>query len=619
MLDKVLEDIRNEEMHLNGEYNKPDKELLFLDKVLLENNFQSFLDVLNINLCDILIAYIVSANNTIPFSIIKNLYNNYKKEINTGKYISLFVLTETIKDLLENYTYDEITNAMQDNNNIENLQEKINKLKNYDDKAYPNMRAMLDIYYSNPNAIEIGYNMLVIIRNISDEYKEYMESEYAYKKKKFNLKDKEMKNEIKQHMKTFYNKKEFQNFIKNITTTIHNNYESKKNLKKKIKKELNYYSEIKKWLSSSENEVEITNIPIEISKIKNKKIAINILQEVNKNNQLYYEEVNNEYNNSQKNSYAMFKKIFKSYNINIDEYNINFNESIDIMKEKLSHLKNIGINNKNKIVNIINNVNLEDIIYINSLCSSGYLTTEFIEKNDIFANNLNILKTNLNLLKENNISSTVILKMNDILLTNCKLLNENFIILKSYNLIKKLKSTTDFSFLKSTDLTQKIDKNLELNLEKFLKDDIDILNKDIKTLDRILIVRNLNLEIKNKNELNYYLETNNFYINDAIIDKYIEDITPLIKLEDEESSRMEKFEFLTLLEEKNNKENKRTYIFNGIPISKNKVKRNLEKIENNTLTRKDQFNCLISNLKLNENDFNNLYNCLYEKEYQYKI
>lgn len=619
MFDKVLEDIRNEEMHLNGEYNKPDKELLFLDKVLLENNFQSFLDVLNINLCDILIAYIVSANNTIPFSIIKNLYNNYKKEINTGKYISLFVLTETIKDLLENYTYDEITNAMQDNNNIENLQEKINKLKNYDDKAYPNMRAMLDIYYSNPNAIEIGYNMLVIIRNISDEYKEYMESEYAYKKKKFNLKDKEMKNEIKQHMKTFYNKKEFQNFIKNITNTIHNNYESKKNLKKKIKKELNYYSEIKKWLSSSENEVEITNIPIEISKIKNKKIAINILQEVNKNNQLYYEEVNNEYNNSQKNSYAMFKKIFKSYNINIDEYNINFNESIDIMKEKLSHLKNIGINNKNKIVNIINNVNLEDIIYINSLCSSGYLTTEFIEKNDIFANNLNILKTNLNLLKENNISSTVILKMNDILLTNCKLLNENFIILKSYNLIKKLKSTTDFSFLKSTDLTQKIDKNLELNLEKFLKDDIDILNKDIKTLDRILIVRNLNLEIKNKNELNYYLETNNFYINDAIIDKYIEDITPLIKLEDEESSRMEKFEFLTLLEEKNNKENKRTYIFNGIPISKNKVKRNLEKIENNTLTRKDQFNCLISNLKLNENDFNNLYNCLYEKEYQYKI
>ena len=483
MFDKVLEDIRNEEMHLNGEYNKPDKELLFLDKVLLENNFQSFLDVLNINLCDILIAYIVSANNTIPFSIIKNLYNNYKKEINTGKYISLFVLTETIKDLLENYTYDEITNAMQDNNNIENLQEKINKLKNYDDKAYPNMRAMLDIYYSNPNAIEIGYNMLVIIRNISDEYKEYMESEYAYKKKKFNLKDKEMKNEIKQHMKTFYNKKEFQNFIKNITNTIHNNYESKKNLKKKIKKELNYYSEIKKWLSSSENEVEITNIPIEISKIKNKKIAINILQEVNKNNQLYYEEVNNEYNNSQKNSYAMFKKIFKSYNINIDEYNINFNESIDIMKEKLSHLKNIGINNKNKIVNIINNVNLEDIIYINSLCSSGYLTTEFIEKNDIFANNLNILKTNLNLLKENNISSTVILKMNDILLTNCKLLNENFIILKSYNLIKKLKSTTDFSFLKSTDLTQKIDKNLELNLEKFLKDDIDILNKDIKMLD----------------------------------------------------------------------------------------------------------------------------------------
>lgn len=619
MFDKVLEDIRNEEMHLNGEYNKPDKELLFLDKVLLENNFQSFLDVLNINLCDILIAYIVSANNTIPFSIIKNLYNNYKKEINTGKYISLFVLTETIKDLLENYTYDEITNAMQDNNNIENLQEKINKLKNYDDKAYPNMRAMLDIYYSNPNAIEIGYNMLVIIRNISDEYKEYMESEYAYKKKKFNLKDKEMKNEIKQHMKTFYNKKEFQNFIKNITNTIHNNYESKKNLKKKIKKELNYYSEIKKWLSSSENEVEITNIPIEISKIKNKKIAINILQEVNKNNQLYYEEVNNEYNNSQKNSYAMFKKIFKSYNINIDEYNINFNESIDIMKEKLSHLKNIGINNKNKIVNIINNVNLEDIIYINSLCSSGYLTTEFIEKNDIFANNLNILKTNLNLLKENNISSTVILKMNDILLTNCKLLNENFIILKSYNLIKKLKSTTDFSFLKSTDLTQKIDKNLELNLEKFLKDDIDILNKDIKMLDWILIVRNLNLEIKNKNELNYYLETNNFYINDAIIDKYIEDITPLIKLEDEESSRMEKFEFLTLLEEKNNKENKRTYIFNGIPISKNKVKRNLEKIENNTLTRKDQFNCLISNLKLNENDFNNLYNCLYEKEYQYKI
>ena len=55
-------------------------------------------------------------------------------------------------------------------------------------------------------------------------------------------------------------------------------------------------------------------------------------------------------------------------------------------------------------------------------------------------------------------------------------------------------------------LEDKIDNILELGLEQFLEEDLNLLNKDKETLKKVIILKRLNIPINNMKELKSILE-----------------------------------------------------------------------------------------------------------------
>ena len=75
---------------------------------------------------------------------------------------------------------------------------------------------------------------------------------------------------------------------------------------------------------------------------------------------------------------------------------------------------------------------------------------------------------------------------------------------------------------------------------------------------------------------------------------------------------------MTMLESFKNTE--RTYNFNGVIISSNKIKRNvnnIDNIDNDILNSKEQINSIISNSYLDDVEYTKVINCLTAKNKQF--
>ena len=117
-------------------------------------------------------------------------------------------------------------------------------------------------------------------------------------------------------------------------------------------------------------------------------------------------------------------------------------------------------------------------------------------------------------------------------------------------------------------------------------------------------------------ELESILEKQNSILKDDSIDNYIFDINNYNPFENLEEKLVTKDEFYKTLEIYSN--TKRTYNINGIFISKNKVKRYIDNIDNYNLSSKEQLNSIIEKTILDKDELENITKCLFSKEKQYK-
>ena len=142
-------------------------------------------------------------------------------------------------------------------------------------------------------------------------------------------------------------------------------------------------------------------------------------------------------------------------------------------------------------------------------------------------------------------------------------MGKNLNILKQYNLLDLLYTTTNYQFLQQEALDGKIDLALELGRENELTRNLGLLNYNSTRWQRLRILEALNISVE-EDMLDGTLHTDHFLVPDEKLNEYL-DITPLpkeISLNPEEII-----------------ESSRTYIYRGIPFSKNKVRRNLSLLE----------------------------------------
>jgi hypothetical protein len=104
------------------------------------------------------------------------------------------------------------------------------------------------------------------------------------------------------------------------------------------------------------------------------------------------------------------------------------------------------------IIKILKNSNLEMVENIKEILSKGYLSVAFVCENiDIYYINslkYSLLNENINLLNNYNINPHIFKNTPEVLFGDTNKLKNNIEILASYNLLKKLKTTNNYYFLR---------------------------------------------------------------------------------------------------------------------------------------------------------------------------
>ena len=171
--------------------------------------------------------------------------------------------------------------------------------------------------------------------------------------------------------------------------------------------------------------------------------------------------------------------------------------------------------------------------------------------------------------------------------------SKNFKNIKGdYYFIDILNNSLDYSYLIDDDLSKKIDMFLEFGYEEYLLKNLDILNTP--HIDRLKILKILNINVNSYEELFEYLNTDSFFVNDSDISLYIDNyLTNDSCDKDISCCNLQSF-----------RSTSRVYDFNGIYVSSIKVNRLLDEgyslgdsIFSNMFLDKSQYYKVISAVK----------------------
>ncbi len=392
----------------------------------------------------------------------------------------------------------------------------------------------------------------------------------------------------------------------------HNKLKKAKSDDKKAKKSILAYTTIINWLTKNSDSKEIYDIPKELSRI-DEDLQLEILKEIYKLNKAYYDSLEKKYNNALKNNKQSISLIFKKFGININEDDIHTDKNEDDIVQALSILQKLKIEDSNIIINIVDNISIDKLESIYSLFQSGAISSEFIinnintilEKHATFINNINLIRSK-------NFSNSSIKSIEEVLLEDTNKLEKNLNTLEEYNLLNQKQLAICADILCVDNLDTRIDMVLELGYESLLPDNLRLLEADNLAFKRLIALRRLNIEITDPNQLYSILTTNKFVVKDNDLDNYIYTAT----IHEEELNDLAKNDFITMLEDFKN--TNRTYIFDGIIISKNKVTRNINSINSDILSNTDQIYSIISNSCLDDTEYAKVINCLTAKNKQLK-
>ena len=373
--------------------------------------------------------------------------------------------------------------------------------------------------------------------------------------------------------------------------------------------ERNYYksSQLEQYhnenaLTTLEKELqkpEITNIRPIIKRLVDQQIKEVILAIIYKHNLNYARGLNSEYDKLMSNSTTRYLSLLHEYGITLKEEDLGDIKanSIEDLTEILSILKSLALSEE-LFLQIINITNLETVREIKEYVTKGYISKTLLSNNiELFNsdnNLLNIVKTNINLFNNYGLNPTTFNDIEEILFIDSSLLDKNLSLLESYNLIKSIKNSSNYSFLLNDSLELLIDKYLELGYESLLEIDLDILNYSDPR--RVEILANMGM-ILEKEEFIEMFEYDKFFIPDEILDDYIPNP---VKVEGDLD--------LTLEELLEYRKTTRTLEIRGKLISINKVQRALS-------LNKNIKEAIFSNMNLDMDSYQEIENTLVGKAY----
>ena len=575
---ELLKLIKLKEQECESILNTSSKELDFLTRFYKENTFGGIDGMLTMDLTDFITAYIMSyvtnedrdeAFTYLHKSIesIRNIIENSTEEgmddlINICNAISRYGALKQVRDLFAD------SNRRRSKMKLTTMLS--NKVISSDDLDFLfelsenedcNVAELFNLYCQVEEPFDDAMCMVHDMIALRDDYDKFNQALEIYgpnsKERKFLVQSFKDDFDITEISKNF-------RYMRGYYEEISKEFNSRK---KTANKELSIYRALEQKIVQAIQKEEITDVRKLISKINDEEIKLKVLQLVYEHNKDYYEKLLAEYNELSQNSTIHYQRLLKDNDIEIDAQTIMQN-SVQQVKDMLAKLKSVGITDTKVIGEILQITDVETFnqvitFFMNSTLTSKITTISpmlFNKDSDEYKN----LLVNTKMLKEQGINPRNFEETQIIFISEPSLVQRNIEFLKAYSFDKSIIKGVDYSFLLNENLLEVLDKMLELGLESFIEEDLSILNY-YKNINRIRVIRELNIPITSLDQLKEILTTDQFLLSDEDIMKYVEQIDPSsIKMTDipDEVMRLKQFETT------------RTYDVNGVILSKNRVQRN---------------------------------------------
>ena len=540
-----------------------DEEFILFNKLLNEKQAE---DLLHYCSEDYIIA-LFSANTNIDFNTIKNAIHNNMNLFKKG-YMPLYSISFSIAILVDNIGCDKLIKSLNSSGTSidSSLKKHFYRIKNAK-KCYDNIENFIKLFDLDINNVCKCLTALINMKSLRKDLKFYNGcTKFAHKAIPNKKKRDDCIKKIRNNQKIDDTIKKIIEPYKEIKNYGHNIAKQASLKEKKCRRKIEAYANIIEWLTQNKESKKIHNIPKQLYKI-DEELQLEILREICKLNQKYYNSLAEEYKKLSIQNKENIAIIFRKFGIHINENEIGTNIDVNNLENILSMITKMKITDQNLIIKVINETPLENIEKLYDLYQRGAISTNFISKNlESILERFSIFINNINLISDNNFSNSSIKSIESVLLEDTSKLIRNFNILKEYNLFNSKKIASNPNLLDADDLNIRIDAVLELGYESYLIDNLYLLNLDPTIFKRLIVLRRLNIELQNPEQLYNILTNSKFVVKDDDLDNYIY----IESIHKEELEDLSKDDFMTMLESFKNTE--RTYNFNGVIISSNKIK-----------------------------------------------
>lgn len=611
--------------------NEKDEELNYLDDFFSTNSLTHIKDFAYIDEKKFFVSYIISNSNEHTIEELERIFDDHQDELLSPYGLDIGAFLSTIIRQDSDEFYDEILKCLETGKkpklprkklfDIETTtQNLLLKILLSDEELARQQLSMLKLYKKEPEIVVEVLNLIQASKELKQELEDIEVAKELYEEHIHgHVRNREHKENINRMIKTSFNTKAILEDIQSIK-----NYRTKKDKEKKVqeregRKLVNVYQNLITSLELELKKDEIVNYKTLINKITDPKIRLEVLKIVYSHNIKNYQTLEETYIELEQNSTAKYHALLVEYNLDKEDYSIELimRNSYSSVKTILETLKKMHINQPEVLTYIIQETNLERLEKVKELHEKNILTTKSIsEHKELLSTREDdylILETNLQLLQDKKVNALSFTFDINSLLTKTQQFKTNVDTLEEYHLLNKVTNEIDLAFISQKNLNKKIDMILELGYEEYLVEDLTLLNYDTTKWKRLQILKTLNIPVDSKDELEEILESQNFMVDDSIIDQYI--FTVEQPKDETEEEKLEKFKgtILETLDEGNNNTT-RTIKINDIILSRNRINRNLESIpDDESITTEQLMTAIVKDSIIDRDDYQKITTEVYKK------
>lgn len=590
MQEEIIEEIRKEKEKVTKKYKQTSPELQFYEQFLKNKDFSNPITYTNIKIKDFIIAYVRSQIKTYSFEELQKIASYLRTFFDETSFENINHTRKTMYYLASPKVYPIIRRFLEEKNITKRnyfLYRLVEK-NDFDETMMNGVETMvkqqdgklMEFVHEFAKNNEVWNDTLIFAYGLKmiSERKKQLEIDLMLANNKIPLTAFDKNKIIIDTLKKDFAIKKLESHCRKIIKYYKIIKQKEKNTQTAEKHIIDRYNRLINTIKRTSNQEEITDYEKFISAIPKQELRIKILKYIYEHNKVYYNRLNQEYQSLSQNSILKYQRLLEKYYLSkyLDSKKIAQHYTYNDLKYLLENINNMTITNPQTIKKIILNTSKEYINQINDLIAEEILSKKTIAMHpEILEQDKNLvqnIKININNLETKNTDYKIFSKDQYPLLITPKTLSINLQTLKSYQLQELLENATDYTFLETADLEEKINLVLELGLEKALESDLGLLSYEKSRLNRLKILEQLNIPVTN-DQLRAVLNTDKFIVPTNKIESYIIEK----KLEDSTLQQLH-------ISKEDIKETPRTYIYQDIYFSKNKVKKRKESLLSQGIT-----------------------------------